>query len=120
MRKTLKIIVAVWSIFITLDEVARFFSGTISFATFPYVAVILFAVGVLILLPGMDKFDRFLMVIALALFGYHAVVGIIAFVQNFGGTAVEDILVYLTTQIKTIVFYLIPAALSLMYLTNKK
>lgn len=120
MKRTLKLIVAIWSIFISIDEVVTFFSGPLSLTRFPYVAALLLVTGILLLVPRMIKYEKTFMTIALVFFGYFTAVGLIDFIRHLGDVELKALFTYILTSIKAVVFYLIPASLAAMYLFSKK
>lgn len=120
MKRTLKLIVAIWSIFISVDEVVAFFSGPLSLGRFPFVAALLLVTGILLLVPKMEKNERIFMIIAFLFFGYFTVVGLIDFIRHFGSVEIRLLFSYILTTVKSIAFYLVPATLAALYLFNKK
>lgn len=127
-RRVLKIIVAVWAYFVSVDQVLAFFAGNNGAIDWsnpvPYLAIILFAAGVLILIPGLDKLDQLLVVVIIGLFGFFVVNNVIAVINSIGSLVqLEDgiikVVSRVTAALKDIFFNLVPAALGVMYLTKK-
>lgn len=119
MKKVIKIIVAIWAIAITFWEVFDFATTLpIEFGRFPFISVLLMVVGILLLVPSMDKHENILMVIALIIFGFLAISALIAFIKGIG--AAENIVSYIWGRVSKVIFILIPALLSFVFLFGKE
>lgn len=124
-KKIIKVIVAFWSIFISLDNVLYFFAQpNKNWQTFPWIGVLLLVIGVLIFIPRLEKFDRMLLIIASGFFVYFTVIGVIGLVNIVASTELGQIFTFepfkaISSQLKTIFFSFVPALLGVFYLTRK-
>lgn len=119
MKKTLKIIVAVWSILISVGEVADYFSKPLTWEGIPFVAFLLLVVGILLLIPSLVKAERILMIIALIFFAYFAVMALVGFFRGVGNVELKLLVRYINDALIRIVFYLVPATLAFLFLFGK-
>lgn len=120
MKKTLKFVVAIWAIVVTFWEVIDFATTfPIEFARFPFLSVLLLVVGIMLLIPSLEKYETILMVIALIIFGFLAISALIAFIKGVGAVEVQDLFVYVFRGIAKVAFIFIPAVLSFLFLFSK-
>lgn len=127
-KKYLKIIVAVWAFFVSVDQVVAFVAtldGSFDWSNpIPYFALILFIAALIIFIPGMQKLDKLLIALISVLFLFFAVTTAISFVKSVpsildGSNKIAVFIACLTSILKDMFFNIVPAVLGIVYLADK-